>query len=44
MEKHLKGLGVFLAYLIVTNLVVAPIVRKMTPKDAATGLPIINLL
>lgn len=43
MEKHLKGLGVFLAYLIVTNLVVAPIVRRVTPKDA-NGVPVITLL
>lgn len=43
MKSHLKGLAIFIAYLVVTNLIVAPVVRKITPKDAA-GNPVIVLL
>ena len=43
MKAHVKGLAIFLAYLVVTNLVIAPVVRKITPKDAA-GNPLISLM
>ena len=43
MNKHLVSFAWFLGFLIVTNVVVAPIVRKITPKDK-NGLPLINLL
>lgn len=43
MTKHAVSFAWFLGFLILTNVVVAPIVRKITPKDAA-GNPIINLL
>jgi len=43
MNKTLVSYGWFLVFMVATNLVVAPIVRKVTPKDAS-GLPLINLL
>ena len=43
MKAHLKGLAIFVAYLVVVNVVVAPVVRKIMPKDAA-GVPLLQLL
>jgi len=43
MQKTAISFAWFLGFMVVTNLIVAPIVRKITPKDA-NGLPLINLL
>lgn len=43
MNKHLVSFAWFLGFLVVTNVVVAPIVRKITPKNK-DGQPVIVLI
>ncbi len=41
--EYAKSYGIFLVFLIATNIIVAPIVRKMIPVNAQ-GVPVITLL
>lgn len=43
MPDRMKSYLWFLGFLVVTNVIVAPLIRKVTPKDAA-GVPLLNLL
>lgn len=43
MEHYAKSYGIFLLFLVATNVIVAPIVRKMIPNNAQ-GTPVITLL